>query len=121
MGRPRVAPPDMTSGGRPGGPPNRTKSPTSPALHLAGYRKQYCRIRHGGCSGRLLTRFLVPGEERIALRATLILEVVGSFVGGFLGWLIFHRDAAGDRRDHRREDRAAAVEPVQLPRPPKTT
>lgn len=31
----------------------------------------------------------------MSLVATLILGVVGSFIGGFLGYLIFHKDPAG--------------------------
>ena len=46
---------------------------------------------------------------------TIVLGIVGSFVGGFLGYLFFHNDADGrllpaggnHRLDHRRDHRAA--------------
>lgn len=36
-----------------------------------------------------VARFLVPGRQSMGLLATMILGIVGSFVGGFLGNLIF--------------------------------
>ena len=36
-----------------------------------------------------LARFLVPGRQSMGILATMILGIVGSFVGGFLGNLIF--------------------------------
>ena len=41
-----------------------------------------------------LARLLVPGKQNISILMTLVLGVVGSFVGGFLGYLIFHKDSA---------------------------
>ena len=54
---------------------------------------------------------------------TIVLGIVGSFVGGFLGYLIFHKDAshgvlqpAGHHRvDHRRDHRAADLDPRRQP------
>jgi len=40
-----------------------------------------------------LARLLVPGKQHMSILGTLILGIVGSFVGGFLGYLIFHKDA----------------------------
>ena len=40
-----------------------------------------------------LARLLVPGKQSMSIVTTLVLGVVGSFVGGFLGYLIFHKDA----------------------------
>lgn len=40
-----------------------------------------------------LARLLVPGRQHISIPMTIILGIVGSFVGGFLGYLIFHKDA----------------------------
>lgn len=40
-----------------------------------------------------LARLLVPGKQPMSILTTLVLGVVGSFVGGFLGYLIFHKDA----------------------------
>jgi uncharacterized membrane protein YeaQ/YmgE (transglycosylase-associated protein family) len=39
-----------------------------------------------------LARLLVPGKQHMSVLATIVLGIVGSFVGGFLGYLIFHKD-----------------------------
>jgi uncharacterized membrane protein YeaQ/YmgE (transglycosylase-associated protein family) len=41
-----------------------------------------------------VARLLVPGKQNISVPMTIVLGVIGSFVGGFLGYLIFHKDAA---------------------------
>ncbi len=40
-----------------------------------------------------LARLLVPGRQNISILMTIVLGIIGSFVGGFLGYLIFHKDA----------------------------
>jgi len=40
-----------------------------------------------------LARLLVPGRDPMGIGATILLGVVGSFVGGFLGYVLFHHDA----------------------------
>jgi uncharacterized membrane protein YeaQ/YmgE (transglycosylase-associated protein family) len=40
-----------------------------------------------------LARLLVPGRQGLSIPMTILLGIVGSFVGGFLGYLIFGRDA----------------------------
>ena len=40
-----------------------------------------------------LARLVVPGRDDMSIVATLVLGLVGSLIGGFLGWLIFDRDA----------------------------
>ena len=40
-----------------------------------------------------LARLLVPGKQHLSILATIVLGIVGSFVGGFLGYLLFHKDA----------------------------
>ncbi|MDQ2750947.1 MAG: GlsB/YeaQ/YmgE family stress response membrane protein [Pseudonocardiales bacterium] len=40
-----------------------------------------------------LARLLVPGRQDISIPMTILLGIVGSFVGGFLGYLLFHKDA----------------------------
>ena len=40
-----------------------------------------------------LARLVVPGRQDISILMTIVLGVVGSFVGGFLGYVIFHKDA----------------------------
>jgi uncharacterized membrane protein YeaQ/YmgE (transglycosylase-associated protein family) len=39
-----------------------------------------------------LARLLVPGPDPMSVAQTWLLGVVGSFVGGFLGYLIFGAD-----------------------------
>jgi uncharacterized membrane protein YeaQ/YmgE (transglycosylase-associated protein family) len=41
-----------------------------------------------------LARLLVPGKQSMSILTTMVLGIVGSFVGGFLGYLIFHKDAS---------------------------
>jgi uncharacterized membrane protein YeaQ/YmgE (transglycosylase-associated protein family) len=41
-----------------------------------------------------LARLLVPGRQDIGILGTIIVGVVGSFVGGFLGYALFHKDAS---------------------------
>lgn len=41
-----------------------------------------------------LARLLVPGKQNLSVPMTIVLGVVGSFVGGFLGYLLFHKDSA---------------------------
>jgi len=40
-----------------------------------------------------LARLVVPGKQDLSIVMTMVLGIVGSFVGGFLGYLIFHKDA----------------------------
>jgi uncharacterized membrane protein YeaQ/YmgE (transglycosylase-associated protein family) len=40
-----------------------------------------------------LARLLVPGRQDIGIPMTILLGIVGSFIGGFLGYLLFHKDA----------------------------
>ena len=40
-----------------------------------------------------LARLLVPGKQSMSILTTMVLGIVGSFVGGFLGYLLFHKDA----------------------------
>jgi uncharacterized membrane protein YeaQ/YmgE (transglycosylase-associated protein family) len=42
-----------------------------------------------------LARLIVPGRQNLSIGMTLLLGIIGSFVGGFLGFLIFHADPAG--------------------------
>jgi uncharacterized membrane protein YeaQ/YmgE (transglycosylase-associated protein family) len=39
-----------------------------------------------------LARFLVPGKDPMSFFGTMVLGIVGSFIGGFLGYLIFGHD-----------------------------
>jgi uncharacterized membrane protein YeaQ/YmgE (transglycosylase-associated protein family) len=40
-----------------------------------------------------VARLVVPGRQNISVGMTILLGIVGSFVGGFLGFLIFNADA----------------------------
>jgi uncharacterized membrane protein YeaQ/YmgE (transglycosylase-associated protein family) len=40
-----------------------------------------------------VARLLVPGKQDISILMTILLGIIGSFVGGFLGYLIFHKDS----------------------------
>ncbi|MEO9223668.1 MAG: GlsB/YeaQ/YmgE family stress response membrane protein [Acidimicrobiales bacterium] len=40
-----------------------------------------------------IARLLVPGTGGIGIFATAVIGIVGSFVGGFLGYLIFHKNS----------------------------
>jgi uncharacterized membrane protein YeaQ/YmgE (transglycosylase-associated protein family) len=45
-----------------------------------------------GLIAGFVARLLVPGPDPMSIFATLVLGVVGSFIGGFLGYLIFGKD-----------------------------
>jgi uncharacterized membrane protein YeaQ/YmgE (transglycosylase-associated protein family) len=45
-----------------------------------------------GAIAGFLARLLVPGRDPMGIGATILLGVVGSFIGGFLGWAIFGHD-----------------------------
>ncbi|MBL7495573.1 GlsB/YeaQ/YmgE family stress response membrane protein [Frankia sp. CNm7] len=39
-----------------------------------------------------VARLVVPGRDPLGIGATILLGIVGSFVGGFLGYLLFGKD-----------------------------
>ncbi len=45
-----------------------------------------------GLVAGFIARLLVPGPDPMSLLATIALGVVGSFVGGFVGWALFGKD-----------------------------
>lgn len=45
-----------------------------------------------GAIAGYLARLLVPGPDPMSVAATILLGVVGSFVGGFLGYVLFDKD-----------------------------
>jgi uncharacterized membrane protein YeaQ/YmgE (transglycosylase-associated protein family) len=47
-----------------------------------------------GIVAGFLARLLVPGRDPMSVGATILLGIVGSFIGGFLGWAIFGTDLA---------------------------
>ncbi|MBA8792621.1 putative membrane protein YeaQ/YmgE (transglycosylase-associated protein family) [Friedmanniella endophytica] len=40
-----------------------------------------------------VARLVVPGRQNLSIPMTILLGIVGSFVGGFLGYLLFGKDA----------------------------
>jgi uncharacterized membrane protein YeaQ/YmgE (transglycosylase-associated protein family) len=42
-----------------------------------------------------VARLLVPGKDSLGLARTAVLGMIGSFVGGFLGYLLGHDKAEG--------------------------
>ncbi len=45
-----------------------------------------------GVVAGFLARLLVPGRDPMSVGATIVLGIVGSFIGGFIGWAIFGKD-----------------------------
>jgi len=45
-----------------------------------------------GAIAGYLARFLVPGPDPMSVVGTIALGIVGSFVGGFLGYVLFDKD-----------------------------
>jgi uncharacterized membrane protein YeaQ/YmgE (transglycosylase-associated protein family) len=40
-----------------------------------------------------IARLLVPGQQHMSVAMTIVLGIIGSFVGGFLGYLLFGKDS----------------------------
>jgi uncharacterized membrane protein YeaQ/YmgE (transglycosylase-associated protein family) len=47
-----------------------------------------------GLIAGFIARAVVPGDDSMGVVATIVLGLVGSLIGGFLGYLLFGRDAA---------------------------
>ena len=47
-----------------------------------------------GLIAGFIARAVIPGKQKIGILMTIVLGIVGSFVGGFLGFLIFGADPA---------------------------
>jgi uncharacterized membrane protein YeaQ/YmgE (transglycosylase-associated protein family) len=45
-----------------------------------------------GIVAGFLARLLVPGRDPMGFWATVLLGVIGSFIGGFLGYVLFGKD-----------------------------
>ena len=45
-----------------------------------------------GAIAGFIARALVPGRDPMGIFATIALGIVGSFIGGFLGYLLFGKD-----------------------------
>jgi uncharacterized membrane protein YeaQ/YmgE (transglycosylase-associated protein family) len=46
-----------------------------------------------GLIAGFLARALVPGRDPMTVGGTILLGIVGSFIGGFIGWALFGADA----------------------------
>ena len=46
-----------------------------------------------GLIAGFVARALVPGPDPMSVLGTMVLGIVGSFVGGFIGYLLTHHDA----------------------------
>ena len=47
-----------------------------------------------GLIAGFIARALVPGRDAMSVGATIVLGIVGSFVGGFIGYALTHEDAS---------------------------
>jgi uncharacterized membrane protein YeaQ/YmgE (transglycosylase-associated protein family) len=48
-----------------------------------------------GLIAGLIARAIIPGKQSMGILLTIVLGIIGSFVGGFLGYLIFNSDPNG--------------------------
>jgi len=39
-----------------------------------------------------VARLLVPGRQNLSIAMTIVVGIIGSFIGGFLGYVLFHKD-----------------------------
>ena len=46
-----------------------------------------------GAIAGFLARAIVPGRDSLSIPMTILLGIVGSFIGGFLGAILFGKDA----------------------------
>jgi uncharacterized membrane protein YeaQ/YmgE (transglycosylase-associated protein family) len=46
-----------------------------------------------GLIAGFIARAVVPGRQNLSIGLTILIGIIGSFVGGFLGYLIFNKDA----------------------------
>ena len=45
-----------------------------------------------GVVAGFLARLIVPGRDPMSIGATIVLGIIGSFIGGFLGYIITGKD-----------------------------
>jgi uncharacterized membrane protein YeaQ/YmgE (transglycosylase-associated protein family) len=45
-----------------------------------------------GIVAGFIARAIVPGPDPMSIGATILLGIVGSFIGGFIGWALFGTD-----------------------------
>jgi len=47
-----------------------------------------------GLVAGFVARAVVPGNDSMSVVATIVLGIVGSFIGGFVGYVLTHHDAS---------------------------
>jgi uncharacterized membrane protein YeaQ/YmgE (transglycosylase-associated protein family) len=47
-----------------------------------------------GLIAGFIARALVPGKDAMSVGATIVLGMVGSFIGGFIGYALTHEDSS---------------------------
>jgi uncharacterized membrane protein YeaQ/YmgE (transglycosylase-associated protein family) len=47
-----------------------------------------------GLVAGFIARALVPGKDAMSVGATIVLGIIGSFVGGFIGYALTHKDSS---------------------------
>ena len=47
-----------------------------------------------GLVAGFIARALVPGRDAMSVAATILLGIVGSFIGGFIGYALTHKDSS---------------------------
>jgi len=46
-----------------------------------------------GLVAGFIARAVVPGKDSMSVGGTMVLGIVGSFIGGFIGYVLTHHDA----------------------------
>jgi len=46
-----------------------------------------------GLVAGFIARAVVPGKDSMSIGATIVLGIVGSFIGGFIGYVLTHKDS----------------------------
>lgn len=46
-----------------------------------------------GLVAGFIARAVVPGKDALSVPGTILLGIVGSFIGGFIGYVLTHHDA----------------------------
>jgi uncharacterized membrane protein YeaQ/YmgE (transglycosylase-associated protein family) len=47
-----------------------------------------------GLVAGFIARALVPGKDAMSISATIVLGIIGSFIGGFIGYALTHKDSS---------------------------
>jgi uncharacterized membrane protein YeaQ/YmgE (transglycosylase-associated protein family) len=80
----------VRAGRRPGGATLRAEPPR--VVDAVGMIEFILSLLAMGLVAGALGRWLVPGEDPMSVLWTMGLGITGSYVGGFLGWLILDHD-----------------------------